>query len=581
MLLILAAPAPAACKLAKFLEFPVTMVNMRALTTARINDHDVEFTIDSGAFYSMLSGANAAELGLKTHIAPYGFYVIGANGAASVSVATVRTLTIAGASVHDVDFLVGGSDGFGGVGLLGQNFLHIGDAEYDLAQGVVRLIKPEDCRKGLLAYWVKANESYSDINIEPTSRERFATIGSAYLNGAEIRVEFDTGAPTSLLSLQAAARAGIKPDSPGVVPAGESGGIGRGVYMTYIAPFASFKIGDEEIKNTHLRFGGIKLPNTDMLIGADFFLSHHIYVANSQHKLYFTYNGGPVFNLATTKLSRVATDSAGADGAKPPGADGTDAAELSRRGQALSARRDFEHALADLDQACQLAPENADYVYQRGAIRRSLGQSGLAIADFDQAIKLKPDDADALLARAGLRAKAGDKAGAGADLDAADAVLPKETDTRFALAEFYEHIDRLESATNQFDLWIASHGEDFRLPEALDGRCRTKALRGADLAGALKDCNVALRRAKSASPFYAEVAASRGLVLLRLGEYHKSIADYDASLKINAKNPLSLYGRGIDKNRLNKSSEGQADMEAATKIWAQVSEEFERRGIVP
>ena len=37
-----------------------------------------------------------------------------------------------------------------------------------------------------------------------------------------------------------------------------------------------------------------------MLIGADFFLSHHVYVANSQRKLYFTYNGGPVFNLTTT-----------------------------------------------------------------------------------------------------------------------------------------------------------------------------------------------------------------------------------------------------------------------------------------
>ena len=30
-----------------------------------------------------------------------------------------------------------------------------------------------------------------------------------------------------------------------------------------------------------------------MLLGADFFLSHRIYVANSRDKLYFTYNGGP------------------------------------------------------------------------------------------------------------------------------------------------------------------------------------------------------------------------------------------------------------------------------------------------
>ena len=30
----------------------------------------------------------------------------------------------------------------------------------------------------------------------------------------------------------------------------------------------------------------------DMLLGMDFFLSHHIYISKAQHRLYFTYNGG-------------------------------------------------------------------------------------------------------------------------------------------------------------------------------------------------------------------------------------------------------------------------------------------------
>jgi len=42
------------------------------------------------------------------------------------------------------------------------------------------------------------------------------------------------------------------------------------------------------------------LPDADMLLGSDFFVSHHVFVANSQHKLYVTYNGGPVFNLTKT-----------------------------------------------------------------------------------------------------------------------------------------------------------------------------------------------------------------------------------------------------------------------------------------
>jgi len=110
-------------------------------------------------------------------------------------------------------------------------------------------------------------------------------------------VLFDTGAAVSMLTLDAAKRAGIGPDSPGVEAGGRVRGIGRKVANTWIARFASFKIGDEEVDNARLRFGELNLLQDDLLIGADFFLSHRIYVATSQSRLYFTYNGGPVFDL--------------------------------------------------------------------------------------------------------------------------------------------------------------------------------------------------------------------------------------------------------------------------------------------
>jgi tetratricopeptide (TPR) repeat protein len=598
-----------ACKIFKLAEFPITMVNLRPLMTAKINDHDVQFLVDSGAFWSMLSGASASELNLKTRMAPFGFYVTGVGGGATeVSVATVKVLALAGVPLHDVDFLVGGSEsGSGSIGMLGQNVLHIGDVEYDLAQGVVRLFKPEDCRKAPLAYWLAGtSQPYSVIDIEPTSPLKPSSVGSAFVNGSEIRVAFDTGAGTSVLSLRAAERAGIKPDSPGVVPGGVSHGIGTHTYMTYIAPFSSFKLGNEEIKNTRLRIGNIELADADMLIGPDFFLSHRIYVANSQHKLYFTYNGGPVFNLSGVKYAQAATEphleapagsaAASTAPAEPPAvsaaggsagnaplavADGGDPADLSRRGEALASRRDFEHALTDLNRACELAPDNAKYFYQRAIIHWQMQQIALAMTDFDRAIELRPEDAPPLLARGDLKLQGGDKQGAGADLDAAAAVMSKQADARLAMARIYARIDRLETATNQFDLWIAYHDADARLPEALNGRCWVKALRGVDLNAALKDCDAALKHAGTASPLYAKAANSRGLVFLRLGEYDKSLADYDASLRTDAKNAWSLYGRGIDKVRKQRTAEGQADMDQAAAIWPQVADEFKRRGIIP
>jgi tetratricopeptide (TPR) repeat protein len=423
-------------------------------------------------------------------------------------------------------------------------------------------------------------------NIAPKTHQLSQAFGSAYVNGAKIRVEFDTGTPTSMLSLKAAARAGIKPDSPGVVSAGLSAGIGKSTFATYIAPFSSFKIGEEEVKNTRLRFGDIDLPHSDMLIGADFFLSHRIYVANSQHKLYFTYNGGPVFNLTagTRAVSGPATAPATDASGQQPDKGGSaieDAADYSRRGAAFTARREFDLALAALTRACELAPGNPAYLYQRGLVLWQMKQPAPAMADFDQALKLKPDDLPALNARAQLLLQLGEKDRAAADLDAADAIAPKEADERYQMSVGYMRADRLATAVVQLDLWIAAHPDDARLPAALNSRCWYRALEGTDLELATKDCDSALKRAVKSSPFYGQVADSRGLVFLRRGDYDKSIAAYDESLEINANNAWSLYGRGIDKLRKQRTPDGNADIARAMSVSPQVAEEFKRRGIEP
>jgi tetratricopeptide (TPR) repeat protein len=587
-----------ACKLGEIAEFPIRMEGLRPLMTANINDVDVQFVIDSGAFYSMISAASAAQLKLKTSPAPVGFYLRGVHGTAGVSIATVKTFTLAGVPLHNVEFLVGGSEaGEGSIGLLGQNVLHLADVEYDLGRGVVRLMRPQDCSKAMLGYWVDKSTSYSVISltseselggqttgslIAPKMLRLSHTLGSAYVNGVAIRVMFDTGAATSVLSLKAAERAGIKPDSPGVVSAGASYGIGRSTYATYIAPFSSFKVGDEEIKNTRLRIGDIDLPNADMLIGADFFLSHRIYVANSQQKLYFTYNGGPVFNLTSGNrpVTEPATD---ASAQQPNAADeaSADAADYNRRGAAFASRREFDQALSALTRACELQPDNPQYLYQRGMVYWQLKQPDPAISDFDQSLKLKPEDLRVRIARAQLLLQRGDNTLATADLDAADAIAPKEADERYQIAHLYERADRLAPAIAQFSLWIDSHADDARLPDALNSRCWVRAIEGADLALALTDCNAALKRAAKSSPFYAAVENSRALVFLRMGDYEKSLADYDASLKINPKNASSLYGRGIDKLRKQRTADGDADIAQATAIRPQITDEFKRRGILP
>lgn len=565
----------AACKLGKMAELPITMSGSKPQLTAKINGEDAKFVADSGAFYSMISAASAAQFKLSLRPAPFGFGVTGVGGTVTPSIANVKVFTIAGVPLKNIEFLVGGSEvgGSGSVGLLGQNFFRIADVEYDLANGVIRLMHPDDCRHSLLAYWVKATDGFSYIAIDETTVMSPHTIGTAFVNGARIRVMFDTGAGASVLSLKAAERAGVKPDSPGVVDAGYDHGIGRGTVKSYIGPFASFKIGDEEIRNTRLRFGETGVEKADMLLGVDFFLSHRIYVARSQNKLYFTYNGGPVFNLATSQAPK---PEAGKEGDEP-----ADAAAYSRRGTALTARRDFEHAIADLTRACELEPTNAEYFYQRGVAYGENKQIDLAAADVDRAIELNPDHIAAHVARAQLRFMHKDNGGATADLGAADRLAPKEADIRFYLARNYESLDLLAESAAQFDLWIPVHADDSKMAAALNGRCWVRAMQGQELAKGLSDCNDALSRATKGTPFYARILNNRGLVRLRLGDYDKSIADYDASLKLSPMEGGSYYGRGIDKLRKNKTREGEADIAEAVKLKPAIAEEFARRGVRP
>jgi tetratricopeptide (TPR) repeat protein/predicted aspartyl protease len=572
--------ALAACTVGRIAELPVTMAGMRPVISAKVNDADARFLADSGAFYSMLSPAGAAQLGLKLHPAPITMRVTGVGGDARIWVATVKRFTLAEVPIPDAEFFVGGSEpGEDVVGVVGQNVLAVEDTEYDLANGVIRLMHPNGCGGKVLAYWARSLP-YSVLLTPPTTPLAPHVTAVAYVNGVKVRVMFDTGAATSILSLAAAAHAGVTPQSAGVIPDGLSGGVGRKTIDVWVAPVASFKIGDEEVKNTRLRIGATTFLDADMLIGADFFLSHRVYVAKSQGKLYFTYNGGPVFNLTARAPPAVAATAPTAGAALPTqtGAEGpADAAGLSRRGAAFAARRDYLDAIADLTRASALAPREPQYLYQRALAYLGNQQPFLAMEDLDQALKLKGDDVPALMARAGLRLAGHERAPAIADLDAAASAAPRESDARLAIGELYARGDSFGPAIGQYGLWITAHPDDSRRVQALNGRCWARALWGQELDKALADCDAALKLGSRS----AGILDSRGLVHLRLGDFDEAIADYDAALALRPKSAWSLYGRGLARLHKGMSAEGDADIAAAVVLSPLLPDEARKRGIAP
>jgi tetratricopeptide (TPR) repeat protein len=566
--------ATAECTVGRLAELPVTMTDMQPMTDARINGKDVRFIVDSGAFWSVISPGNAKVLGLSAEALP-GWMMRGINGDTGMSLATVKTFTISGVDLPHVQFVVAGSE-VGGVGVIGQNLLGLADAEYDLPHGAVRLMKAKGCVKANMAYWVTGtSRQYSVVELAPYDPSDRQTVGTVTLNGVKIKATFDTGAFDSVLSMAAAARAGITPKSPGVEPGGTIVGFGRKLVRTWIAPFDSFKVGDqEEIRHGRIRFGEMT-SDTDMLLGADFFIAHRVYVSNSQRRLFLTYEGGPVFNLKTEH--RDAAGAAVAD-VSPSQAPAT-AEGYSRSGAVRLAQHDREGAVADFAKAIALAPTEPRYLLQRASVYLDIDKDKAAAADVAAAIKLKPDDIDALLMRArlGLNGDDPDMAAVIADLDAVDRAALPASDERFGLGDMYVAANKPDRAVPQYSQWIKNHPDDVRRPEALNGRCWARALAGIELPAALSDCNGALRQRSGDT----SIIDSRAMVELRMGNIDKAIQDYDLVIGERPKSGWSLYGRGVARQRKGDAAGAKADFEAAAAVAPKLAGRARLLGITP
>jgi tetratricopeptide (TPR) repeat protein len=354
------------------------------------------------------------------------------------------------------------------------------------------------------------------------------------------------------------------------------------------------------------RFKGLE----DMLVGADFFLSHRVYVSNSQHKLYFTYNGGAVFNLSTDEGTAVAqnpntaaessqaqeTDAGSSDEDEPdsagslagnvgaatrdtpiPEGEPATAEDFYRRGAAYLSRHDYTNALSDEQRACQLNPQESKYFFERALVYWRTGQLQLSDLDVDTTLKLKPDDLNARLWRARRELYKKDESGAVADLDAADRAAAAQEGVRLEMAGLYRDSGQLPQAIRQYSMWIDTHRQDNALGWAYRSRCWTRALAGQELEEALADCNKILYHS-TGSP---DALADRGLVYLRLGKFDSAISDYSGALKQHPKDAWALYGRGLAETRLKQTEAAQADISAATALSPHIAEEFTKRGIAP
>lgn len=297
---------PSGCKMLQLTELPVTMINGEVTIEAEINGRPIRLIVDTGSDETLLFRRGATELGLALRH-PTGVTFYGVGGSDVGLTARVKTFRVGALTATDEDLFVTSRSDMGPVqGLLGAKFLMQQDIEFDLPHGKIRFFRPKDCVGDQVVYW---GQAYSVTALKPTTDESIQV--TVVINGLPIRAMMDSGSTLSTLTPQAAARTGFTAGAAGVTSDGTSIGLGPRATPTSVAAFTTFAFGDEVIHNARLRVAdlfaadkettlGSNIPVSvvdapQMLLGADFFKSHRVFIAREQHKVYVSYVGGPVF----------------------------------------------------------------------------------------------------------------------------------------------------------------------------------------------------------------------------------------------------------------------------------------------
>jgi predicted aspartyl protease len=306
--------AGADCKMVELGRFPVQLVENQIHIKGIINGTAVNILVDTGGAESVIMQDAAKRAGLKP-VRESRYQMVGISGKTDVFRTRVPELIIGNFRVRDRIWpVIDASKSFADIGMiLGADFWSKLDFEINLAAEELILWENRNCAKAALAYW---NKDFMLALLAHTSDKIRA---DALVNGKEMRALLDTGASVSFIDRRVAERLGYRKDTAEGDPKAIAGIGNRGTLNSFVGIFDTFTLGDLTVQNAHLRImdmekntqetgsraGGSLVDFESLVLGADFLLANHVLIANSQHYLYMTYNGGPVFQTAATSASKI------------------------------------------------------------------------------------------------------------------------------------------------------------------------------------------------------------------------------------------------------------------------------------
>jgi len=341
--------AYAECKMEKAASFKILVEDNRIVVPGMINGRPVQFLVDTGFPTSVIISSAARNLGL--HVRDFmpdqpgsGSYLntnaggAGANTGAMVGNKNGETKSnkisdMGQVAIEDMQldgrkiqlkFLTVGAmrENFGQeqlIALLGDDFWSQFDVEIDVRNKIINLYHPQDCAGNNPVTW---SQHYNVVEMSRYGRQRQF---KGKLNGETVTAVLDTGSPYTTLVSRTARRSGaarrensdplnndiIATDfnsmtrlTQGLSLINNEAEIKAADHTNWIAVADNFVLDSENVTpamfhvvpdlNQSLTVGSRiskTLDQNDIALGAEFLWTHHVLIANSQSKLYFTYEG--------------------------------------------------------------------------------------------------------------------------------------------------------------------------------------------------------------------------------------------------------------------------------------------------
>ena len=285
LVLLLAAPACAACRVERRATVPLTQSGGLILVPVAINGVTAQFVLDTGAERTVVGEVAAGQL----HLARDEWVstdIQGAGGPDRQRLGRPASLSLGGVALrrHTVaadDSVVVGpiQEAAGGVpvaGLLGQDFLSVFDLDLNVPGNTLTLYDVAGCAGRFLPW----TGPYRAVAAWRPVRNVIALpmqVGATSLNA-----ELDSGSSSTLITLPGMIQLGLLPGG-----SGEVAGFGRGRLAARTQHFASVQVGAAPASGMDLLVAPLRtLRSIGALLGADWLASRRVWVSWSTNQVF-------------------------------------------------------------------------------------------------------------------------------------------------------------------------------------------------------------------------------------------------------------------------------------------------------